>query len=476
MLGGLLGLLVAYGGIQLLIQSAPQNVPRLAEVSLDRTVLLFNGGMTLLAAALLSLSISLHVSRQELAEGIREGDRSQTQGVARHRARNVLVAGQIALALGLLAVAGLLGQSLTRLLRVHPGFNPSNVLTFRIDVGDDYTPERQTRFYNEISQQLAALQGTLSASGVLGLPFSGVDIGTTYQIRGAEVPEEQEPRTRLNIVQPGYFRTLQIPIVAGRDFAEREDLKAEPVAIINEALAEKLGGVVAAMEKFIKPGVGNGYEKEPFRRIVGVVRNVRVTSLREDAKPEVYVPIAQCPGMGSMTMVVRTEQDPQSLAAPARKIVASLDKDIPVFRVLTLERYLAAATAESRFTALLLGAFAALALVVAGIGLYGVISYSVTQRTREIGIRMALGANRSSVLGQVVKQGMALSLAGVAVGLAGALALTHLLGALLFGVSARDPLTFLGAVGVLLSAAFCASYLPARRASRVDPLIALRHE
>src|SRR5439155_3108700 len=313
------------------------------------------------------------------------------------------------------------------------------------------------------------LPGIHSASARRG------EIRCNFHIEGRPTARNERFLSSFNIVEPDYFRTMRIPLLKGQDFSERDNLKSEPVLIINQTLARRFFPDQDPLGQRIDPGIGNGYSKPPLRAIVGVVGDVKEDSLQAEPSPQIYVPLAQCP-FDEMTLVVRTEADPSSIIARVRNEIAGLDKTTPIFDVQPLDQYLAASVARPRFNALLLGLFAAASLLLAMVGLYGVVSYSVTQRTREIGIRVALGAQPNDVFALVMRQGFVLGAFGVAAGLLGSLWLTRVLSSLLFGVTATDPITFAAVALFLLGVVTAATYVPARRATKVDPLVAFRYE
>jgi len=323
--------------------------------------------------------------------------------------------------------------------------------------------------------QLKALPGVQSAAGIYPLPMGGDEIRTTFQIEGHPVAKSEEPHTSLRDITPDYFATMRIPILQGRDFGAQDEVASTPVIIINEALARQIFPGENPIGKHIKPEVGSGTSEPLMREIVGVVGNVKFHDLSDEWAPESYIPYAQI-SFGSLTLVVRTEQDPHSLAKPIAETVRSLDNDLPTYAPKTVEEYLNGTIAQPRFNTYLLGIFAALAMLLTAVGLYGVISYSVAQRTHELGIRMALGGQPSDMLRLIVGQGLRLAAYGVGIGLVAAFALTHFLSSMLFGISATDPISYVAVVGLLLVVVVVACYVPARRAMRVDPMVALRYE
>jgi len=361
------------------------------------------------------------------------------------------------------------------LLQVNPGFDPRQTLTFRLNLPDSkYSDQQAVAFFERLQARLQNLPGARSASVTFALPFSSSHLGTDLDIEGRPVAPSDRPNVDCQSVLPDYFRTLGIRLIKGRDFSARDDLNVRPVAIINETLARRFFPNEDPIGKRVRPGITATPGDAPMREIIGVVSDVRYRSLTEDVPPEVYMPYTQLPISTGMWIALRTDADPRSLTGAARAEVQALDKELPVFEVKTLDQYVSGAVAHPRFNALLLLLFAGVAALLTAVGLYGVISYSVTQRTREIGIRMALGGQTHDMLRLVVKQGMTLTLIGVGAGLGGALALTRLLKTLLFGVSAADPLTFSVIVLLLTVVAFAASWIPARRATKVDPMVALR--
>ena len=474
--GGAFALLLAHWGVQLLLRLAPADVPRLQQAQLDSTVVLFAGVASALCALFLGLVPVLQLSRLQIAGAVQHGSRGQTQSASHSRSRAALVVSQMAVASVLLVGAGLLLQTLVRLLRVDPGFRSEHVLSFRANLPDAYSGPQQQAFYDQLADRLREFPGVTSASAVYAVPLGNNGFDVSYAIEGRDIPDVDLPSSRLNVSEPQFFQTLGIPFLNGRDFTARDDLQALPVIIINEALAHAVYPNENPIGKRLRPGVGNGYPQSPWRTIIAVVRNVQALDLRTQPVPELWLPLAQCPRLGTMTFVARTTLDPHSLISYAQSQAAAIDKSIPLFSIKTLERYRADSVAQPRFQASLLGAFAALAVLVAAVGLYGAISYSVAQRRLEFGIRLALGAQSSDIRRRILSQGARLAGLGLAVGLAASFVLVRLMHSLLFGIAPRDPLTFIVVAALLALIALLASYIPARRAVRVDPVHALRHE
>ncbi|HMD30588.1 MAG TPA: FtsX-like permease family protein, partial [Candidatus Acidoferrales bacterium] len=379
-------------------------------------------------------------------------------------------------ALLLLVGSGLLLRSLVSILRVAPGFDPRGAVAFDLDLpGTRYgKPEQSVQFFRELLPKLNALPGVVSASAVMPLPLSDNSIGTSFQIDGQPVAKSDEPGTQFRCVGAGYFKTMHIPLIAGRTFNESDTRTSTPVVIVNQTLGKRFFPNENPVGKRIKPGISDTGQSV-MREIVGVVGDVRHRRLWRAPDPESYAPYDQV-AIGGMTVVVRAAGDPRLLMPAIRKEVAAQDAELPLYGVRTLEEYVSGSVAQRRFTALLLGIFAGLALVLAAVGLYGVMSYGVAQRTHEIGVRVALGAESVDVLRLVVGQGLRLTLLGVALGWLGALGASRLLGGMLFGVSGNDPLTFGAVAAMFVAVALAACYIPARRAARVDPLVALRYE
>jgi putative ABC transport system permease protein len=478
LLGGGLGLLLALSSLRFLTQVMPGDVPRLNGVGLDGRLFGFAFLVSLLAGILFGLAPAWQVSKIRPNESLKESGRgSGSEGNDRGRLRCALVVSEIALAVLLLLGAGLLIQSFLRLMRADPGFNPHRVLTFELDSPEGKPGLTVPAFFRDVVTRIDALPGVRSASAAASLPLTDGNIGSSIEIAGQPTPMGSRPTADFNAVEPNYFRTVGIPFIEGRDFTEQDDSKTIPVAIVNRTLARRFFPGQDPIGKRIRPGIGNGYGpgEPPMREIVGVVRDTRQSGLGIETVPEVYAPLAQSP-FSTMFIAVRSAVDPQNMVGAARRQVASLDKNTPIYHVETLDEYAAQSVLLPRLVTLFLSGFAGLALLLACVGVYGVVSYLAIQRTHEIGIRLALGAQKTEVLQMIVGAGLRPALVGIAIGIFGALRLTRLLSSLLFGVGATDPLTFVGISFMLAAVTLAACYLPARRALSVDPITALRYE
>jgi predicted permease len=475
--GAALGIPLAAWTMKLFISMNLQDLPRIQGATIDGTVLGFVFGITLLTSLFFGLVPALRSSSPNLIEFMKEG-RSTTATKKHQRLRSVLVVVETALGLLLLVTAGLLLRSFHKLTQVDPGFNASNILTFDFDLPDaKYDEAKQVQFYQDLLPRLQALPGVTAASGITPLPLSGNNYSISFQIEGRPVPKADEPSAAFRVASPGYFQTMGIPMLNGRDFTPRDVENSPRVTVINEAFARRFFPNENPIGKRIIPGVRR-HGENVSREIVGIVGNVRHYSLSGDVTPEYYLPHAQQP-FASLAICVKTAGDPHALTSTVRSTVNSIDPDLPLFNIRTMEEYIAMALATPRFHALLLEAFAGLALLLTGIGLYGVIAYAVAQRTHEIGVRITLGASRSQVVYMVLRSGLRLTAIGVAAGVFLSLIAARFATAFssfLFGVKATDVVTFAAVTGMVILVSLLACYIPAYRASKVDPIIALRYE
>jgi putative ABC transport system permease protein len=476
LLSGALGLLVAIWGIDLLVALSPHDLPRVKEVTIDLRVLGFTLAVSLLTGILFGLLPALQASRPNLNERLKAGGRNATGGTNRQRLRGSLVIAEIALSLVLLIGAGLLIRSFVRLQAVNPGFNAANVLTMRIDLtGPKYKTGAQViAFQNQLLERLKRLPDVQSASTRSFVPIARDDsfANLGFNFEGRKADEVDRPVAYYNAVSPDYFQTMMIPLLKGRGFSDRDVRGTQNVAIVNSTLAQRYLRGEDPLGKRIT--LEDNPKEEDWVTIVGVVGDTKPRELRSEPVAELYMPYNQQPEEG-MSLMIR-HSGASGVAAAVRNEVLALDKDQPVYSVRSLDSVLSESVAGPRFRTMVLGIFAAVALILASVGIYGVISYGVSQRTQEIGIRMALGARTPDVLKLVVKGGMMLVLIGIVIGIAGAFALTRLLTTLLFGVTPTDALTFASVALLLIIVSALACYIPARRATKVDPLVALRNE
>ncbi len=474
--GGVVGLLLAYWGAKGLVMlvGSTFSTQALDTVSIDTTVLGFTLLLSLAVGMLAGLAPAFGASRLDVNDTLKEGSRGLTGNRRRNRVRGILVIAEIALALVLLIGAGLMIKTFALLNRVDAGVHADNVLTLNLSIGGKKYAETQARapFVSAMLHRVEQVSGVESTSVVTDTPLTPDNDAIGFSIEGRPDPSpKQKFELNVNVVGPGYLRTLGIPLLKGRDFTERDTQASPLAALINQAMARKYWPDQDPIGARIS---GDG---KNWATIQGVVGDVRQGGLGSEPVPEVYLSYLQDPfAWPYLTMLVRTSSDPLKLASPIQSAIWSVEKDLPISSIHTMEQIRSHSIAQPRLTALLLGVFAALALILATVGIYGVMAYSVTQRTHEMGLRMALGARASDVLALVVGQGMLLTATGIALGLLGAFAITRVLEKFLWGVRPTDPVTFI-AVSVLLAAvALLASYLPARRATEVDPMVALRYE
>ncbi len=476
LLGGVAGLVVSAVSLYVVEKIHPGNIPRLDELGMDYRVLLFTLGISILTGVVFGLAPALRASRVDLNTALKAGGRSSTSGglrVRRDKLRGALVIAELAISLTLLAGAGLLIRSFVRLVNVPPGFNPDKVISMQVAAtGPKYKDHtRRLQFYNELENRVRSLPGVTGFGAVSVLPLTPSIGWGGMQIEGY-VPPKDAPELQVDkrSATPDYFRTMEIPLIAGRFFTAADTDKSQPVVLIDKKMADRFWPKGDAVGKRMRQG-----DKEPWLTVVGVVGVVKQYGLDIDTKMVTYFPYATWLN-GEMFVTARTTGDPAALTNSIVEHVHALDGDVPVFDIATMQERVHDSLARQRFAMTMLGAFAVFAMILAAIGIYGVMSFLVTQGTSDIAIRMALGAQMGSILSLVMQQGMGLALIGIAAGVLGALSLTHLMRGLLFNVSATDPVTFIGVAALLTAVTLAACYFPARRAMRVDPMVALRYE
>ena len=490
-IGASAGLLLAFGGTKALVALSPAYIPRVEMVAIDGHVVLFLLSITVLTALAFGLAPAMRAAAANLSASLKEGGRGDSGGVRRNRLRSFLVASEFALAFMLLIGAGLMIRSFFALQSVDPGFNPHNVLSMVVSVAGtkEAEPHRRALFYRELLQKMRELPGAISAGGINHLPLAGDLWDRGFAIKGRPRPRPGEwPRAAYRMVTPGYFETMRLPLLGGRAIAESDDASAPGVVIVNDRAAHGYWPGADPIGQHIAISDDGDSDPPTWLRVIGVVANAKQRDWAEQPDPEIYLAALQdrdflgesanpiAPHMMYLTLVARAGGNPADLASPIKRVVWSLDRNLPVSAVLTMDQVVADATAQPRFEALLLGMFAAIALLLAAVGIYGVMNYAVSRRTREIGIRMSLGASQAAVLWMVVQQAAVQALAGAAAGVAGALLLGRLMATMLYGVRPTDPVTFGGVAIVLGLAALLATYVPARKASRIEPMVALRSE
>jgi putative ABC transport system permease protein len=473
--GGALGLLLAWWGTDALVALAPASLPRLSEVGVDWRVFGFTALIAIATGVLFGLVPAIVASKPNLNDALKESGRGTSSDLRRHRVRSLLVVGEVALALVLLIAAGLMIRSFQKVLAVDPGFNSEKLLTMRINLPHSRNGKdpQVVGFFQDALARIQGLPGVRSAGAINFLPLTGMASGTDYLVVGRPIPKPGDRLgTEVRVADPNFFSTMGIPLLRGRTFTAHDIAQSSPVLIINEELART---VFPGEDPIGKKLVIDWGPKSPEDEIVGVVGNLKHYGLDHKTYPTVYWSHARMP-YEAMTLVARTSGDPNALAAAAIREIHAIDPDQPVSDVRPMEAVVSASVSEARFNVLLLAIFASLALALAAVGIYGVMAYNVAQRTHEIGIRVALGARTGDVMSLIVGQGLLLTLAGIAIGATGAVALTRLMASLLFGVTATDPATYAGVSVLLALVALAATYIPARRALKVDPIVALRCE
>jgi putative ABC transport system permease protein len=482
-IGGALGIALAYAFLKLiLVLLPPFTLPSEADIRLSIPVLLFTLAATMLSGILFGCAPAFQAMGLNLTDALKEGGHGTGVGKGRHRVRHVLVVGEFALALTLLAAAGLAIHSFWNLTHVDAGFRTDHILTFSLPMPLERRPQaaQMVAFYRQLLERINALPGVVSSSVSTGMPVSGVNFGMEFNIVGKEIADPtQRPGSNFNMASPGYFPTFGIRITSGRAFTEADTAGGMPVAIVNQELAHKyLSDVDPLTQRVsVEQLIAGRTELGPpvAWQIVGVYENVRSRDPKDGQRPEIIVPFAQSP-WPSVNVAVRTFGDPLSTTNSIAAVVQSLDPDLPLANVRTMDQLLDESMGSDRFGAVLFTMFAGIALILAAFGIYGVMSFAVAQRTHEIGLRMALGAGSVQVLGMILKEGMALGVIGVVVGLAGAWSVGHVMKSLLYGIGVIDYGAFSAVAAILMLTAFLACYVPARRATEVDPLTALREE
>jgi putative ABC transport system permease protein len=473
-LGGTAGLLIGVWVMNSLVSLAPSDVPRLGQVKLSATVLIFTMCLSVLTGLMFGLIPALHISRTNLQSTLKEGGRS-TVGLLQENMRKILVVAELALALVLLIGAGLMLRTVSQLMRVDPGFNTENLLTMQFTLPPKaYHEERCRVFYRECLTKIEALPGVVAAALTLSLPIDGSNWNSFFIVADKPVPPRKElPKAAFTQVSANYFKTMGIRLLKGRIFSDADSADTLRVTVINEMLARRLWPGEDPIGKRLKQGWPE--DQSPWRIVIGVVRDVKLNGIDRETPLQAYLPLTQ-ETSNRLNLVARTGGNPLTLASTVEQTIHSIDNELPVFNVRSMDQLVDNSIAQQRLTMSLLAGFSILALTLAAVGIYGVMSYTVTQRTHEIGLRMALGAQQVDVLKLVLRQGMILTLIGLTVGLVVAFALARLMSTLVYGVSVTDPATFAAIALLLAGVAMFACYIPARRAAKVDPMIALRFE
>ena len=475
-IGGIVGLVIAEWSLRFFVALAPASIPRLNQVSIDLPVLAFTAAASLFSGLIFGLAPALQAGRVDLNAKLKDADRGNSAGSSQ-RLRGLLIVAEMALSLVLLAGAGVTIRSFIHLRQVDIGFDATNVLALRVGIDSSKynSGKRILAFHEEFERRIAGVPGVKGTGLTSSLPPIENDLNDSFTIEGRPLSDSiNPPVASVLIVSPGYFTTLNIPVLRGRRFNEADRAETPRVALINETLARRFFATEDPIGKRLRIG-GADRERLPWWEIVGVVKDVRYDGLTTAVDPTYYLPYAQMP-MGGIDLVIKTSVPPNLIIPAARKELLAIDPDSPLVRVTTLEERLSSAVGGPRFQTSLLTVFSAIALLLAAIGIYGVLSYSIGLRSREIGVRLSLGATRYDVLWMVIREGMQLASAGIVVGVAGSFALTRVLQGVLFETSAHDPATFTAVSLLMLAVSFLACFVPAYRATRVDPLVAVRHE
>lgn len=472
---GLTSLLFANWATKALLALAPADLNPSESVQLDLRVLFFTAAIAITTAVLFGMLPAFQASRTHPNEQLKDYGKGVLDSVRRGRSRQVLAVVELALALVLLAGAGLLIRSFARLMAIDPGFQTKGLLTARIELPDSKyaTDAQKSQFFAQLLENIRRLPGVRSASADAFLPFTGIIAGTGAEVEGRPpIPIAEQPVIDVAVVEPRFFETMGIPLLQGRLFADREGIEVSHKVVISRAMAQKLWPNEDPVGKRVTIHMK---KKDEPSEVIGVVGDVKHAGLDAEVHPTAYWPHPEL-AFSFMTLIVRTDGDPIPLAPAIREAVRGIDKDLPVVDVASMMKLLSVSLARARFSTVVLGVFAGMALLLAVIGIYGVISYGVTERTHEIGLRVALGAQQADILSMVLRQGLILAMAGVAIGMAGAFGATRLMRSLLFGTSFTDPVTYAAVICLLITVALSACYIPARRASQVDPMVALRYQ
>ena len=474
--GGVAGVALAYGLVHASVKLMPLDIPRLENASIDGRVLFFDLLLSLVTGLVFGVLPAWRMSRSTPAQALRGGSRSVAGGHGQNRIHNALVVAQTAIGLVLLVSSGLLMRSFIRILNVDPGFEAKHLLTSRVGVSfEKLNHDQRFQFYQQLIPRLSALPGVEAASAGWPLPMSPSAAHISFNIQGQPIARGDEPSEWMGLAMTGYFEAMHIPLIAGRTFGEQDGLKGAPTIIVNQAFARKYFSGANPVGQHMQVRLGDEVFNSPVREVVGVVGDIKSKGLAVDVEPQYYLPYAQAI-VTNPYLVVRTHGEAVTMQNAINEAIHATDKSVPVYQVSTMEEYLSKSAAQPRFQTFLLTGFAVIALILAAIGLYGLLSYMVAQRTLEIGLRMALGAQRSDVLRMIVRRGFTLALFGVVAGIAIAAVATRLLSGMLYGIRATDPLTFAATAGMFLLVSIAASGVPAFRAARMDPMKSLREQ
>jgi putative ABC transport system permease protein len=473
--GGMAGCALAFISTPALLSLIGDSIPRATDAGVDTRVLSFAIALSILTGLVFGVVPAISGARTDLVSTLKEGGRTEVFG--RDWLRSSLIVGQVAIGLLLTAAAGLLLSSFHHLVRADEGFNPNHLTTMYFEMPDAQYKNTRPQFYRSYFEKVRSLPGVQSAAGVMVLPMRNDAIVISFENPEHPVAEGDQPSAHLTPITPGYFSAMEIPLLQGRDFGDRDDMSAQQVMIVNQAFAQKFFPGEQMMGKRLKPGAGNGTPGgPPWREIVGVVGDMKLGATDREIDPQMYVPAAQLNTWCCLYTVVRTSLDPTSLGASVQRIVADVDKNIPVTQVRTMKELMTLQLSQPRFAMVLVSTFAGLALLLTLVGLYGVMTHAVARRTREIGVRMALGAQRASVLKMILRDAAILLLCGIAMGTVSALASASILKNMLYGIGPRDPMVMTMVCAGIALVGMLAAYIPAHRAAGVDPMVALRYE